>query len=72
MLNRALQEYDNLNEGWNAVIEENERDAKYHKDKISNWFQTRADRTGINFTDPDTYLFKMPGIIGGSSSSYMK
>lgn len=72
MLNRALQEYDNLNEGWNAVIEENERDAKYHKDKISNWFQARADRTGINFTDPDTYLFKMPGIIGGSSSSYMK
>ena len=72
MLNRALQEYDNLNEGWNAIIEENEKDAKYHKDKISNWFQARADKTGINFTDPDTYLFKMPGIIGGSSSSYMK
>ena len=72
MLNRAMQEYDTLEKGWNAVIEENEKDAKYHKDKISKWFQDRADRTQIAFTDPDTYLFKMPGIIGGSSSSYMK
>lgn len=72
MLDRALSEYDRLEKGWNAVIEENERDAKYHKDKISSWFQGRADKTQIAFTDPDTYLFKMPGIIGGSASSYMK
>lgn len=72
MLNRALKEYDRLEEGWKAVIDENEKDAKYHKDKISAWFQGRADKTQIAFTDPDTYLFKMPGIIGGSASSYMK
>lgn len=45
MLDRALSEYDRLEKGWNAVIEENERDAKYHKDKISSWFQGRADKT---------------------------
>lgn len=72
MLDRALKEYDRLEEGWKAVIDENEKDAKYHKDKISSWFQGRADKTQIAFTDPDTYLFKMPGIIGGSASSYMK
>lgn len=72
MLQRAYKEYDNLNKGWQAVIDENEAEAKYHKDKISKWFQGRQEQAGINFTDPDTYLFKMPGIIGGSASSYMK
>lgn len=71
-LNRALKEYDKLNEGWNNIITENEEDAKYHKDKISAWFQGREEKAGTDFFDPDTYLFKMPGIMGGSASSYMK
>jgi len=71
-LSRAYKEYGKLNEDWNAIIEENENEAQKHNDKISKWFQGRAEKAGINFTDPDTYLFKMPGIMGGSASSYMK
>jgi uncharacterized protein YpuA (DUF1002 family) len=71
-LSRAYKEYGKLNEDWNAIIEENENEAQKHNDKISKWFQGRAEKIGINFTDPDTYLFKMPGIMGGSASSYMK
>ena len=71
-LDRALNEYDKLNEGWNNIIKENEAEAKYHKDKISAWYKGREEKAGTDFFDPDTYLFKMPGIMGGSSSSYMK
>ena len=38
MLDRALQEYDTLEKGWDAVIEDNAKDAEYHKNKISSWF----------------------------------
>ena len=71
-LNLALKELDNLNKGWNAVIRENETESQERKKKISSWFKSRAERAGTDFTDPDTYLFKMPGIMGGSASSWMK
>lgn len=71
-LNAAKAEYDKLNIGWQSVIDENEADAKKYKDKISGWFQDKDSKTAINFTDPDTYLFKMSGLLGGSASSYTK
>lgn len=71
-LKRAIDEYDNLNKGWQAIIDENEADQKKHQDKISSWYKGREEKASTDFFDPDTYLFKMPGIIGGSSSSYMK
>lgn len=71
-LKLALDKYDELNDGWNKVIEENEKDAKEHKDRISSWFKGVEQNTEINFFDPYTHLFRMPGIMGGSASSYMK
>ena len=71
-LNTALKEYDALNEGWNAIIEENNKDAEEYKNKVSAWYKAREQKAGTDFFDLDTYLFKMPGIMGGSSSSYMK
>lgn len=71
-LKRAIDEYDNLNKGWQAIIDENEADQKEYQDKVSSWYKGREQKASTDFFDPDTYLFKMPGIIGGSSSSYMK
>lgn len=71
-LKRAIDEYDNLNKGWQAIIDENEADWKKHQDKVSSWYKGREEKASTDFFDPDTYLFKMPGIMGGSSSSYMK
>lgn len=71
-LNLALKEYDKLNEGWNAIIEENEADAKKYKDRVTNWYKGMEQNTEINLFDPYTFLFRMPGIMGGSASSYMK
>lgn len=68
----ALNEFDELNKGWNAIIKENEDAAKEYKDKISSWYKGREEKAGTDFFDADTYLFKMPGIMGGSNSSYMK
>lgn len=72
MINRALKEYDSLDKEWQEIAEENEKDSAKHKDKVSAWFKGLEQKTDINLTDPDTYLFKMPGILGGSASSYMK
>lgn len=71
-LKRALDEYDNLNKGWNAIIEENEKAAEKYKNKVTPWFKGREEKASTDFLDPDTYLFKMPGIMGGSASSHMK
>ena len=71
-LNAALKEYDKLDEGWNQIISENEEQANYYKNKVTSWFKGREEKASTDFFDPDTYLFKMPGIMGGSSSSWMK
>ena len=72
LLSRALKEYDKLNGEWQQIIDENEADQKKYQDKVSAWYKGREAKAGTDFFDPDTYLFKMPGILGGSSSSYMK
>lgn len=71
-LNTALKEYDVLNEGWNAIIEENNKASEEYKNKVSPWYKSREQKAGTDFFDLDTYMFKMPGIMGGSSSSHMK
>ena len=61
---------DKLKE-WNEGIEENLKDKESYG-KVSDFFQKKADNTPIEFFNPDTYLFGMPGLIAGSTSSMNK
>lgn len=71
-LKLALEKYDELGKEWQAVVDENDKDAQYHKNRVTPWFKANEEIAGTDFFDPATYMFKMPGILGGSASSYMK
>jgi len=71
-LKLAQSAYDTLNKEWNSIIAENEAEAKYHENKITPYFLKKEKDSKIEFLNPDTYMYKMPGIMGGSASSITK
>lgn len=71
MLQRAIDEYDNKVNEWQRAIDLNiqDRESYYRPDR---WFQERADKAGTDIFSKDTWLYKMPGLIAGSTSGASK
>ncbi len=53
-----VQEYQQANEHWK------------NKHKLSSYFEQKQQDNDLDFTDVDTYLYGVPGLIGSSSSSW--
>ena len=56
--NKTIKEYQDANDYWK------------NKHKISDWYQRKSEDVDLSFTDPDTYLYGLAGLIGSSSSSW--
>lgn len=70
MLNSAL----NVAKNRRALLSEQERinrdDANMYEQRISTYFKSRRDQPGMDLSDPNTYLYKLSGVMGSSASSW--
>lgn len=70
MLNSAL----NVAKNRKALLSEQERinrdDANAYEQRISTYFKGKRDQPGMNLSDPNTYLYKLSGVMGSSASSW--
>ena len=56
--NKSIKEYQDANDYWQS------------KHKVSDWYKRKSEDADLSFTDPDTYLYGLAGLIGSSSSSW--
>ena len=70
MLNSALNAAKNRR----ALLSEQERinrdDANAYEQRISTYFKGKRDQPGMDLSDPNTYLYKLSGVMGSSASSW--
>ena len=70
MLNSAL----NVAKNRRALLSEQERinrdDANAYEQRISTYFKGKRDQPGMDLSDPNTYLYKLSGVMGSSASSW--
>lgn len=70
MLNSAL----NVAKNRRALLSEQERinrdDANAYEQRISTYFKGKRDQHGMDLSDPNTYLYKLSGVMGSSASSW--
>lgn len=70
MLNSAL----NVAKNRKALLSEQERinrdDANVYEQRISTYFKGKRDQRGMDLSDPNTYLYKLSGVMGSSASSW--
>lgn len=70
MLNSAL----NVAKNRKALLSEQERinrdDANAYEQRISTYFKGKRDQRGMDLSDPNTYLYKLSGVMGSSASSW--
>lgn len=70
MLNSAL----NVAKNRRALLSEQERinrdDANAYEQRISTYFKSKRDQSGMDLSDPNTYLYKLSGVMGSSASSW--
>lgn len=70
MLNSALKVAKNRR----ALLSEQERinrdDANAYEQRISTYFKGKRDQRGMDLSDPNTYLYKLSGVMGSSASSW--
>lgn len=70
MLNSAL----NVAKNRRALLSEQERinrdDANAYEQRISTYFKGKRDQPRMDLSDPNTYLYKLSGVMGSSASSW--
>lgn len=70
MLNSAL----NVAKNRKSLLSEQERinrdDANLYEQRISTYFKGKRDQPGMDLSDPNTYLYKLSGVMGSSASSW--
>lgn len=70
MLNSALKVAKNRK----SLLSEQERinrdDANLYEQRISTYFKGKRDQPGMDLSDPNTYLYKLSGVMGSSASSW--
>lgn len=70
MLNSAL----NVAKNRRALLSEQERinrdDANAYEQRISTYFKGKRNQPGMDLSDPNTYLYKLSGVMGSSASSW--
>lgn len=71
MLDNALQEKQKKYKEWQRGLEANILDRERYG-KVDDWFRRKEEQAGTNIFDADTWLYKMPGLIAGSTSGMSK
>lgn len=79
-LNKLIGDYDSKDASniYGIMNLAKERAAEYEEShnkwasKISDYYTRKKENLDFNFTDVDTYLYKVPGLLGSSASAYKK
>lgn len=70
MLNSALKVAKNRRRLLSEQERVNRDDANTYEQRISTYFKSRRDQPGMDLSDPNTYLYKLSGVMGSSASSW--
>lgn len=69
-LQQSLRNIADIKQMLQANVERNLKDAAYYERRISPEFVAKRDTPGMDFSDADTYLYKMSGVMGSSGTSW--
>lgn len=69
-LEQALKNIADLKPLLQANVEQNRKDAAHYERRINPEFIKKRDQAGMDFFDPDTYLYKLSGVMGSSGTSW--
>lgn len=70
MLDLQITDKENKMQSYLAKAEENQEDINYWGDRVSSFYNKKAQSTPFSFTDIDSYLYKVPGLMGSSAANY--
>lgn len=70
MLDMQIKDKQNKLQSYLAKAEDNQKDIEYWSSKVSSYFNNKEQSTDFNFGDIDTYLYKVPGLMGSSAANY--
>lgn len=70
MLDLQITDKENKLQSYLAKAEENQEDINYWGDRVSSFYNKRERSTPFSFTDIDSYLYKVPGLMGSSAANY--
>lgn len=71
MLQKALDAKENKVKEWQEGIDANIKDRESYG-RVDRWFKNREQAAGTDIFDSNTWLYKMPGLIAGTSSGFSK
>lgn len=70
MLQNARYAAKNVNKNLSAIAKHNQQQESFYENRVSNYFKNKRDTPGMDFFDPDTYLYKLSGVMGSSAGSW--
>ena len=70
MLDLQITDKENKLQSYLAKAEENQEDINYWSDRVSSFYNKKEQSTPFSFTDIDSYLYKVPGLMGSSAANY--
>lgn len=70
MLDLQITDKKNKLQSYLAKAEENQEDINYWGDRVSSFYNKKEQSTPFSFTDIDSYLYKVPGLMGSSAANY--
>lgn len=70
MLDMQLKDKQNKLQSYLAKAEDNQQDIEYWSNKVSSYFNNKEQSTDFDFGNVDTYLYKVPGLMGSSAANY--
>lgn len=70
MLDLQITDKENKLQSYLAKAEENQEDINYWGDRVSSFYNKKEQSTPFSFTDIDSYLYKVPGLMGSSAANY--
>lgn len=66
----AIEAAKRVRENNNKIAQHNQEEENLYEQRVSNYFKSRRDTPGMDFFDPDTYLYKLSGVMGSSAGSW--
>lgn len=70
MLDYQITDKQNKLTSYLDKAEENQQDVNYWQDKVSKFYNRMEETTPFSFTDVNSYLYKVPGLMGSSAANY--
>ena len=69
ILNKNITDYEKLNEANMKDASEYQENYDYWNNKVSSYYKYRSSLPGMDLGDIDTYIYKVPGLMGSSAAT---